>query len=231
MPFRRFILCTATLVLSACSSSPSPTLTQFTHYSAGYAAGDATSFYWLTEQLNMPASAADYVTAGDYGWYQSEYRWRQGQLRELVREGEQHLPAQEIQRYRIHVRFNPAGEAVYQSYRLGNKILPLQPQQLERYQAEAQTIVSATKAQAREGQSLVQGYWDGETFETCDGRDYNGLEFNQTLPSFVITRLASVDSYVAFVGSAAADRLAIRTLLQLAEGDVDCIERPQLLDD
>ncbi len=51
--------------------------------------GDATSLYWMTERLTRVSTAADYVAMGDSGSYQSDYRWDDGELRELIRKGEQ----------------------------------------------------------------------------------------------------------------------------------------------
>lgn len=193
--------------------------------------GDATSFYWVTDKLTSPYKASDYVFAGDYGWYQSDYRWDEGALRELIREGEQLDGKLGLVPYRIHVRFNLEGDAVYQQYRLNGKILPLQKEQLQRYQYEADALVNETKQQSREGLVLLQGYWDGDTFETCEGEEYTTIEFNKTLPSFVVNRLASVDSYVAFLGKKSPRRVEVDTLLLMDDDDRDCIERPVFIEE
>lgn len=78
---------------------------------------------------------------------------------------------------------------------------------------------------------LLQGYWDGDTFETCEGEEYNTLEFNKTLPSFVVNRLASVDSYVAFLGKKSPRRVEVDTLLLMDDDDRDCIERPVFIEE
>jgi hypothetical protein len=87
-----------------------------------------------------------------------------------------------------------------------------------------------TQSQAKSGSRLIQGYWDGELFTTCDGREFNNVEFNQSLPSFVVNRLASLDSYVAFVGSSLVNKLVVNNLLMLEEDSFDCIERPVLIE-
>lgn len=78
-------LLAATLI--GCSSTPSPSLNQFSNYTGGQTLGDATSFYWYTEKLTRPYSAADYVNMNDYGWYQSNYRWEGDTLRESCAKG------------------------------------------------------------------------------------------------------------------------------------------------
>ncbi|MFV8439077.1 peptidyl-prolyl cis-trans isomerase [Vibrio owensii] len=219
----------SSLVLVGCSSVETPNLDQFTHFSGGKIMGDATSLYWMTERLTRVSTAADYVTMGDYGSYQSDYRWDDGELRELIRKGEQLDAKQGLVPFQIHIRFNKDGDAIYQQYRVNGKVLPLQRDQLERYKQEANDVVTSIKKQSRDGQSLIQGYWDGETFETCKGREFATLEFNQTLPKFVIDRLASVDSYIAFIGKESRNTATVDELLMLNDDDFDCVPRPKLI--
>ncbi len=215
--------------IAGCSSSAtSPNLEQMDQLSGGQRTGDATSFYWYTEGVSQPITASDYVVSETYGWYKTTYRWSEGAVREVVREGEQ-LKNEELTPYTVHMRFNKDGEAVYQQYRVNKKILPLNEGQLERYVLEAQAIRTMTKEQDKKGSELLQGYWDGETFESCDGKDYTQVEFNHTLPNFVMSRLSSLDNYVGFLGKIRNNTVYIDELLILADDDHDCIERPQLI--
>lgn len=215
-----------------CSSSPSVDDSErFTHMSGGQSVGDSSSFYWYTEQFDFPYSASDFVSSGDYGWYQTDYRWRDNVVREIVREGEQQLESQKRIPYRVHLRFNKDGEAVYQQYRLDGKVLPMTPEQITLVKNEATSLQRVTRNQYETGEQLVQGYWDGETFTTCAGDEYEDFEFNQTLPSFVVNRLSTLDSYAGFVGSTPATKLVVNTLLLLEDEDFDCIERPVLIEE
>ncbi len=221
----------ACALLVGCSSgTPQPSLDQFSDFTGGRTMGDATSLYWYTERLTVPYTAADYVTAGDYGWFKSDYRWSEGELRELVRQGEQIKDNQELVPYRIHVRFNKSGEAVYQQYRLDGRVLPLSSDKLAWLRQEAKDITTITKQQERDNYELIQGYWDGSSFESCRGNSYSSIEFNQTLPSFVVNRLSSVDNYVAFLGSTRGSKVTVKELLMLAEDSQDCMERPSLIE-
>ncbi|CAM2820106.1 DUF1481 domain-containing protein [Vibrio neptunius] len=231
MKKRLFSSLITSFILGCSSNAPTSNLTQLTSYTGGKSMGDATSLYWYTEKLASPSTAADYVTAGDYGWYKTDYRWAEGELRELIREGEQLKGEQGLVKYSVHVRFNKEGEAVYQQYRLDGKVFPVKPDELERYKNDAVTVATVTKRQDKKGQELIQGYWDGSTFETCSGQSYSRLEFNQTLPSFVVSRLAGVDNYVAFLGSTRTNRVIVEDLLMLADEEHSCIERPSLLSD
>ncbi|MGO2160498.1 DUF1481 domain-containing protein [Vibrio toranzoniae] len=219
----------STFLIGCSSTSPRKNLEQFETYTGGQVMGDATSFYWVTNKLTQPHTSADYVTVGDYGWYQTDYAWSEGVLREFIREGELRNSSNELVPYRVHVRFNKSGEAVYQQYRLNNKILPIQTKQLEGYQKEAKSALETTMKQYDEGFRLIQGYWNGSSFETCSGGEFETFEFNQTLPNFVIDRLASVESYAAFLGSDSLGKMTVEELLMLAEDSHDCVVRPSLL--
>lgn len=247
-PFQRWFLDMKSLIMKklilpfllsslmvGCSSTVStPNLEQFSEYSGGSVMGDTTSLFWYTEYLSSPFTAADYITAGEYGWYKTDYRWDEGELRELIREGEQlslqQSNEQELVPYRIHARFNKNGEAIYQQYRMDGKVFPLRASMIEQLQQEARNIGVQTKQQAKQGIELVQGYWDGSQFESCEGRSYTEIEFNQTLPSFVVSRLASIDSYVAFLGSTRGNRVVVEELLMLAEDSHDCMQRTVLVE-
>ncbi|CAM3854221.1 DUF1481 domain-containing protein [Vibrio aquimaris] len=216
------------LILGCSTSSTLPNKEQYSYYTGGKSAGDATSLYWYTEKSASPSSAADYVTAGDYGWYHSDYRWSQGKLREMIREGER-LKNDALVNYRIHIRFNKDGEAIYQHYRLDGKVLPIKPTELVQYVDEAKRAANVAKAQDKKGFRLIQGFWDGDHFETCEGKSYDHLEFNQTLPAFVVNRLSDVENYVAFVGSRRNNSVVVEDLLLLSDDGHKCVERPSLL--
>ncbi|WED21693.1 DUF1481 domain-containing protein [Vibrio sp. JC009] len=218
-----------TLLLSAillgCSSGPSSEQAeQFKTMTGGQSVGDTTSLYWYTEKLSLPYSASDYVTSGDFGWYQSEYRWKESKLKEVVREGEL-VKDDELLSYTTHLRFNDKGEAVYQLYRLDGKVLPVTPVQMDHIQREAFALQTLVAEQNRKGQRLFQGYWDGEVFESCSGEKYEKLKFDVTLPTFVINRLANLESYAAFAGTVNnISQLTINDIYLLHDAKFDCIE-------
>ena len=59
-----------------------------------------------------------------------------------------------------------------------------------------------------------------KSFETCEGKSYDHLEFNQTLPAFVVNRLSDVENYVAFVGSRRSNSVVVEDLLLLSDDDI-----------
>ncbi len=221
-----------TLLVGCSSNSNLPQSDQLANYTGGQSIGDSTSFYWFTKKQGSAYSSSDYVTSGNDGFYQTDYAWQNDVLRELIREGFRinEEQEQELVPYRVHLRFSASGEAVYQQFRLDGKVLPITEQRILRYQKEATFVVTTTEDQAKKNLKLIQGYWDGDTFETCDGRDYSKLAFNQTLPSFVVSRLSTVDSYVAFIGKTELNTLSVNDLLMLSEDNHDCIERPSLIE-
>jgi hypothetical protein len=221
----------AAAVAGCSSGGPSSQPDQFKSMTGGQSVGDITSLYWYTEKLQLPFSASDYVTSGDYGWYQSEYRWRDGNLKEVVREGEQRQENEQLVPYTTHLRFNDAGEAVYQQYRRDGRVLPMTPDQIAHVLREASALREVVKGQDAKGESLYQGYWDGKKFVTCEGETYKRLEFNQTLPTFVINRLASLDNYAAFVANAGPSKLTVVDIFMLHDEDFDCLQPAQLIDD
>lgn len=220
------------LALLGCSSTASnPALEQVRDLSGGQILGDTTSLYWSTERVTgQPVSASDYVTMGDYGEYQTEYRWDEGVVRELVREGSE-LRNSELLPFRLHIRFNKEGDAVYQRYRVDGDVLPVNSAQLVQLKQDANRAIEVSKAQDGNGLDLFQGYWDGQEFSTCSGLTFPEVRFNQQMPQVLMSRLATVDSYVALVGTARSQRIEVEDLLILADDSRDCVPRPELIED
>lgn len=209
-------------ILTGCSSN-NELVNQLKTYTGGNRMGDATSFYWYTENLSFPYQGSDYSSSSEDGWYQSHYSWFASKVREIQREGSIKVHG-ELVDFSLLLRFNGEGEAVYQQYRVDGRIRPLQADELAGYIKQAEAIAQMTKEQSQRHLSLIQGVWDGEHFETCDGQEYDKLEFNKTLPSFVIDRLANFDNYLAFLGSIRNGEVYIEELLMLDDEDHDCIE-------
>lgn len=223
------------LFLFGCSSNPSDeqriksvTLT------GGQIQGDATSFYWYTRRLQQSLNASDYVTMGDYGWYQTTYRWEKNILVEAVREGEMLDSTDGLIPYMMHVRYNGNGEAVYQRYRKNGRIFPLMPTQLAQFQDQSTYLIAKVEGLNKDDISLFQGEWDGETFNSCDGKQYSQLEFNQILPNFVVARLSGLDSFISFLGEEKnRDKkiLKMSELLLLTDDSYKCVIRPELIEE
>jgi hypothetical protein len=209
----------STLILG-CASGDGIEL-QLRTYTGGSRMEDETRFFWYTENFSLPFHGSDYVISTHDGWYQTYYRWLDSRVSEIVREGDMVVDS-ELVPFSLHLRFNSAGSAVYQQYRVDNKIRSLQNHTLQEYLTQAEAMAKTTKHQQE--LALIQGYWNGKQFESCSGDDYPKLEFNKTLPNFVIDRLANVDNYLAFLGSIRFGEVYIEELLVLDSDDHDCIE-------
>ncbi len=227
---KRILPAVLTLLLFGCSSAPTPNLSQITESSAGQRQGDSVSLYWLTERLGKPETAADYVTSGDYGWYQSNYRWSEDSLREVIREGEKLTVGDGLTSYRLHIRFNSAGEAVYQQYKEGNRVFPLRPDEINQYKGSAALVLDYVQENTERSLRLYQGIWNGESFETCTGQEFTKVSFEEPLPGYIVDRIKGLESFAVINGRNVIKNLQVHSLLMLSDGSAECIERPNFFD-
>lgn len=218
----------ASLLVGCASSLPHSNLELFNDYTGGLSMDNATRLYWYTEYQNRPVRGSDYVLLGDNGWYQTSYRWEEGQVREVVREGMQ-LKDNELVPYRTHLRFNPQEEAVYQQFRVDGKILPLNHQQRDDYLQQAQRLSTLSKEQDRQGVSLFQGFWNGQMFATCSGRQFSQVVFEANVAETISQGLAA-EHYMLLLGKANKSELQVGEVLVAADSDHVCIERPELIE-
>lgn len=221
-----FSLLILSSLISACSSSSIIDTPTTKNFSGGQRAGDSVSFFWYTEQDSIPYVASDAVFSGKDGEYKTSYYWSQGNLQEIIRRGEQLNQQGQLVPFSVQLRFSQNGDAVYQLYRIDGKVLPILQAQIQHYEDQAANIVNMTKGKGSQASwtRLIQGYWDGETFASCDNKEYSAIEFNQTLPTFVINRLASLDNYLAVLGSVKGGTLDVDELLVLANDSHECLE-------
>ncbi|CAM3775493.1 hypothetical protein VA7868_02546 [Vibrio aerogenes CECT 7868] len=224
-----FLTCLSILLFGCSSSQHSPSLKKLEQLSGGERVGDAVSLFWYSDHAGSPYSASDYIQSDFDGGYQTSYRWQGSVLKELVREGTQTASENVLVPFKVHIRFDKNGDAVYQQYRLNGKVLPLSAESLNQYKNQANAIVAAVKKQDKQGLELIQGVWHGDHFETCSGYEYERVEFNQTLPGFVINRLSDLDNYMAFLGKVKNKRVYVDELLVLADEEHECIARPNLI--
>ncbi|OEF29384.1 DUF1481 domain-containing protein [Vibrio rumoiensis] len=222
------------LLLAGCSSwqSKFSGSVEPVNLSGGAYDGQDKSFYWLTRALSSPRSASDYVQQPDRAWYKSSYQWQDGTLKEIVREGEMRQPDQSLKPFLVHIRFSADGEAIYQRYRVDNQILPLNQSDLKRYSQDADNLVEKVDDLNSQGLSLVQGVWDGNTFESCDGVQYKNVDYQEaSLPITVVERLNDFTSYAAFIGTRdkKSKTVVVNNLLVLDKASHGCIERSHLI--
>ncbi|NAW69716.1 DUF1481 domain-containing protein [Vibrio sp. V27_P1S3P104] len=217
-------------LLAGCASSlPHPNLELLHDYSGGQTLGDATRLYWYTEYQNRPVKASDYVLLGDYGHYQTSYRWEDGQVREVVREGMQ-LKDNALVPYRVHLRFNQQGEAIYQQFRLEGKVLPLNQQQWREYQQQAQGLSELSKAQASQHITLFQGVWRDQTLTSCSAQSFSQVTFEASVPEWIQSRLND-EHFLVLLGKKTRNQLQVQDVLMMTDSQHGCIEQPELIGD
>ncbi|MDO6707858.1 DUF1481 domain-containing protein [Photobacterium sp. 1_MG-2023] len=218
---KRTCLILLTLLLSACGATP---LSQHARSSSelltgGQVAGDAASLYWASFRQSKPESLSERVWVGEYGEYQTDYRWREGRLRELKRTGTA-LKDNTVQPFELHVRYDQHGEAVFQRYKVGDAVYPLSDIQLNQLSQQAEQVMDVVKSQSRDGLELVQGIWDGQRLIRCDSQKALAVESLQT----------ALSGYVALVGKPQGPgKLTAETVLLNRTATQSCIERPVLL--
>lgn len=220
-------------LLAGCETTtvPENSITSILTHSGGQTQGDATSLYWYSFQQNRPVKLAEVVTAGDYGSYQSDYRWREGKLREIKRSGTQ-LSDDALKPFTLHVRYDTQGSAVFQRYTVDGSVLPLTNAQLYQLAQQAEDAISVVKKQRKNNQSLVQGYWQGNRFMRCGDEKPLDVTFQPTLPEFSAQQLSqqTQSSFMVVTGKVRKNKLVASQLLTLSEEDQDCISPPTLLD-
>ncbi|WP_064601606.1 DUF1481 domain-containing protein [Photobacterium sp. J15] len=216
-------------LLAGCESTtvPENTITPILSYTTGQTKGDTTAVYWYTFQQNRPVSLSEIVMKGDYGQYQSEYRWREGNLREIKREGTQFIDMV-VKPFSLHVRYDTKGSAVFQRYLVDGTVLPLSDTQLYQLTRQAKQATDVIKQQRRDGQSLVQGYWQGKQFLRCDDDKPLSVTFETALPDYIEQQL-SQDKFMAVTGKVRRSMLEANQLLMLADKSQQCLSAPVLL--
>lgn len=198
--------------------------------SGGERVGHDVHLFWVTQNKQTVTQAADYVVTGDGHGYKTTYQWTDGVVREVARQGES-LKNGEVVPFETLLRFDAHGDAIYQRYRVDGKVFPLSQQQTEQYQQQARDVLKVTTDEHKQGLELIQGYWNGQAFETCNGQQFASLTFNHTVADAIVERLESSKSYIAFVGQRSGDTVKMKTMLMLKESNHGCVTPKNEVDD
>ncbi|MBD8514681.1 DUF1481 domain-containing protein [Photobacterium sp. WH77] len=220
---KRTCLIVLTFLLSACGSSAlsQHTLSPLERLSGGQVVGDASSLYWVNLRQSKTESLAERVWMGDYGEYQTDYRWHDGQLRELKRAGTA-LKDDKHQPFELHVRYDQHGEAVFQRYKVGDTVFPLSDTQLHQLSQQADMAVALVREQSREGFQLVQGVWDGQRFVHCDAQAEIEINWQQ---------INAQPGYIALIGkSDGRGKVTAQQMVLNRTTAQHCLTPPRLLD-
>ncbi|KXF80387.1 DUF1481 domain-containing protein [Enterovibrio coralii] len=212
-----------TIVLAGCSSTETIVPVKTTQTAA--VQGDATSIYWLDEKQTFPETLSEIVMMGDYGQYQSEYRWRKGIVREIHRTGTM-LDDGKLKPFSLLIRYDSEGQAVYQQYRLDGDLLPIRSTELVKYRRQAEQALESAKTLGKEGQDFFQGYWKAGTFEECGSDREKSLTFDTVLPDYLLQSLDQKSNYLAAIGSVGRRTNTVSDVIMLKGGDAACLARP-----
>lgn len=215
--------CAVLTLLVGCSSLSDSNASNSEQVISGGERGDHTAqLFWVTQNKNGVSHAADYVAADNGDHYKTTYEWTDDVVREVSRHGEQ-LQQGEVVPFETLLRFDTHGDAIYQRYRVDGKVFPLSQKQIDQYRQQARSVLKVTTRDHKQGVSLIQGYWNGQTFESCDGQVSHTLTYNHTVPASVIERLATSDSYIAFVGKRSKEAVRIETMLMFEDSHHECV--------
>ncbi|OAN16675.1 peptidyl-prolyl cis-trans isomerase [Photobacterium jeanii] len=225
---RSFLFLLSSFLLVGCASTqlPENPVTQIETHVGGQSLGDSTSVYWYTHRQNRPMSLAERVWQGDYGEYQTVYRWRAGKLREVKREGTQ-LQGAQVKPFTLHVRYDTQGQAVFQRYLSDGVVLPLSDTQLFRYAKQADKALDTIKAQSKDNIGLVQGQWHNGKLVRCGDGKALTVRFSDALPDYLQQQLDTPQQgyFMAVTGKVRRSELTTSELLLLQPGG-SCLVSP-----
>ncbi|WP_413113816.1 DUF1481 domain-containing protein [Thaumasiovibrio sp. DFM-14] len=168
-----------TFLLVGCAqigTTPSTTITPIQKISSAHVLDDLSYLLWLEQRGQRPLRLR--VQLLDQAEQRAEglYLWREGLLREVEQQG--HMDGK---LYHLVVRYDTAGDPVYQRYLLNDKVMPLKEIELHKLYQQASDALQLARSTTAEGYELWQGYWTSEGYVDCKGSRY-GTEF-QVLPS------------------------------------------------
>lgn len=230
---KRYSLFLLISLLAGCASTPlvpENSITPVLTHTGGQTLGDTTTLYWYTSQQNRPVKLAEQVQLGDDGHYQSDYRWREGKLREIKRIGEQ-LDGQQLEPFSLHVRYDTEGNAVFQRYMLGGELIPLSSEQLSQLVRDAERGIDVVKQQRKADVSLVQGTWRHGQFHRCGDDRLLAVNFTPALADSQQHQLlaAQMQGFMLVTGQVRRDALTANGLLLLTQTAQPCLTAPNLL--
>ncbi|ELV7515999.1 DUF1481 domain-containing protein [Photobacterium damselae] len=210
------------LLLSACAAgdnASNPTLSPIAHLTGGITQNQTTALYWLDTQQNAPLKLFEQVNTLQNGHYQSEYQWQNGVLRQMSRTGVQSYEEHMVP-FSLTVRFDSKGNAIYQRYLVNEVTLPLAEPELAQISRYANEAVSVVKKQRKEGERLIQGHWQGQSFISC--QTGTALPFHYQGNSKV-QFTAPKQGYMALLGSQSKQGVKAKQILWSASMNQDCV--------
>ena len=228
MKFTPYYLLSLLLLAGCASSLPEPKLDPPVDYDAALVAEQGLFLYWTQEQQKEVLKAADRFVGNQQHVYQTSYRWQSGTLREILRIGSREQQTQ--QEYRLHLRFNQDGEAIYQQYRVADKVAPLTSAQMQFYFQQAMQVAPKVREKVAEKQQWRQGWWDGKTFSVCDGKSNSVVLMPQAKTQLEQLAWHTFPVYVIWEGERQVNQFQATQLLWWSYEAQDCLTQPELIE-
>lgn len=219
------------LFLTGCASSlPEPKLDPPVDYDAVLVSERGLFLYWTQEQQKEVLKAADrFVEERQHHQYQTTYRWQGATLREIVRMGSREQQ-KTLQEYRLHLRFNQEGEAIYQQYRIADKVAPLTKSQMQFYFQQAMQVAPKVQEKVAEKQQWRQGWWDGKAFSVCDGKSNSVVLMPKAKAQLEQLAWHTFPVYVIWEGERQVNQFQATQLLWWSYEPKDCLAQPELIE-
>ncbi|UXI01138.1 DUF1481 domain-containing protein [Photobacterium sp. TY1-4] len=199
-------------------------------HATGYQQGAKTTLYWYTSQQNQPVKLAEVVTAEHSERYESEYRWRDGKLREIKRQGTRLGDEHYLVPFTLHLRYDAEGQAVYQRFTQDGSVLPLSDVELYAPIRQVDAALRVIAQQRKAGLSLVQGYWQQQHMILCGEQRAKSLTFNTVAAQAAASGHDRATGYMALTGKVRRDSIEASQVLLLADNSQQCLVSPVLLD-
>lgn len=210
------------VILNGCSSIQSAK--PLTQKVTATAKDDTKQILWLDERVNDPERLTQLVLVGDSEQYQTEYRWKDGTLREIERLRQKRVDG-ELEQQVLQIRYDKNGQANYQKYLVNDEILPLNNTQLTRYYKEAEATLNLAHALIESNEFFFQGYIQHGKISQCVTEKNKLLTISD--PLYASDIFDDKKQFLAAVGPSNFVRDVAEVVILLAGQDYACITRPE----
>ena len=211
----------AVFILNGCASIQSSQ--PLSQYVTAIAKDDQRQIIWLDERVNTPEKLTQLMLFGRAGYYQTEYRWNEGVLREIDREEEKVVDG-ELSNISMRIRFDHNGQAVYQQYLVNDEIFPIKNDQLTRYYKQAQSTYQTAQSLIEQNKFFFQGYIQEGKIREC-GTNRNKL-LTISDPLYANDIFDNEKRFIAAMGTVSFMRNTAEVVIALEDADFPCFTRP-----
>ncbi len=211
-------------LLTACSSAERNV--RLDQRVTGSVTPKTTQIYWLDTVQATPVLLTILTTEKNLVRYSTEYRWRDGLVREIEQRGKV-MDGGRLVSQRFLIRYDSSGQAVYQQHQFDGETRPIHLSKLNALYAKANDEYRLVNELLANKQVFFQGHWRNGSFETCYTHQAKRLQFNQTVSKKTYNLLKDKDNFIAAVGFSEPNKNIIEQLIAVEPHQIVCIERPE----